>query len=105
MKFEGDDRKQESNLIKHGFDFADAFQVFDFPLLSKLGDRQDYGEDRYIGIGLLNNRIVVIVYTETDIETVRIISLRKALSHGRKIDERYIKNRLGEDWCYVRSRY
>jgi hypothetical protein len=58
-------------------------------------EREDYSEDRYVGIGLLNGRVVVVVYTELDEETVRIISLRKALSHERRRYEQYLKNRLG----------
>jgi uncharacterized DUF497 family protein len=58
-------------------------------------ERQDYGEERCIGIGLLDGRVVVIVYTEPNEETVRIISLRKALSHERRRYEQYLKNRLG----------
>ena len=57
-------------------------------------DRQDYGEDRLVAIGLLDGRVVVVVYTEPDQETIRIISLRKALSHERKRYEQYLKNRL-----------
>ena len=57
-----------------------------------LDERNDYGEDRYIGIGLLDGRVVVVVYTEPDEETVRIISLRKALSYERRCYEQYLKN-------------
>ncbi|MCF2147507.1 BrnT family toxin [Desmonostoc muscorum LEGE 12446] len=53
-------------------------------MLVYLDDREDYGEDRYMGIGLLDGRVVVVVYTEPDEEILRIISLRKALSHERK---------------------
>jgi hypothetical protein len=54
------------------------------------------GEERWIGIGLLDGRVVVVVYTELDEETTRIISLRKALSHERTRDEQYLKNRLAQ---------
>jgi uncharacterized protein len=57
-----------------------------------LDEREDYGEDRWVGIGLLHDRIVVVVYTEPDNETIRVISLRKALSHERKRYEQYLKN-------------
>lgn len=95
MKFEWDERKNQSNLAKHGFDFADAFRIFNLPMVVEFDEREDYGEDRRISIGLLNGRVVVIVYTEPDEETVRIISLRKALSHERRRYEQYLKNRLG----------
>ncbi len=52
------------------------------------------GEDRFVAIGLLDGRVVVIVYTEPDDQTIRIISLRKALSLERKYYEQYLKNRL-----------
>jgi len=77
MKFEWDDSKNKSNLVKHGFDFADAFRIFNLPMVVELDERDDYGEDRCIGIGLLDGRVVVVVYTEPDEETVRIISRAK----------------------------
>lgn len=95
MEFEWDEYKNQSNLEKHGFDFADAFRVFELPMVIDFDDREDYGEDRYIGIGLLSGRVVVVVYTEPDEKTVRIISLRKALSYERRRYEQYLKNRLG----------
>ncbi|WP_313890101.1 BrnT family toxin [Nostoc linckia] len=82
-------------MTKHGFDFADAFRIFNLPMLVYLDERENYGEDRYLGIGLLDGRIVVVIYTEPGEEMVRIISLRKALSHERKRYEQYLKNRLG----------
>ena len=40
--------------------------------------------------------IPAVVYTEPDNETIRIVSLRKALSYERKQYEKSIKNRLGK---------
>ena len=79
MDFEWDDRKNETNLDKHGFDFTDAYRVFDIPMVVDLDDREDYGEDRWIGTGMLDGRVVVVVYTEPDESTIRVISFRKAL--------------------------
>jgi uncharacterized DUF497 family protein len=39
--------------------------------------RNDYGEQRMIGVGLLDCLVVLIVHVESD-ETIRIISMRKA---------------------------
>lgn len=94
MEFEWDEYKNQRNIEKHGFDFADAFHLFELPMVIDLDNREDYGEDRYIGIGLLSGRVVVVVYTEPDEKTVRIISLRKALSYERRRYEQYLKNRL-----------
>lgn len=92
MDFEWDGRKNEINLDKHGFDFIDAYRVFDSPMVVDLDECDDYGEDRWIGTGMLDGRLVVVVYTEPDERTIRIISLRKALSQERKCYEQYLKN-------------
>ena len=94
MNFEWDELKNEINIDKHGFDFADAYRVFDLPILVDLDERDDYGEDRWIGTGTLDGRVVVVVYTEPNEQTTRIISLRKALLHERRCYEQYLKNRL-----------
>ena len=83
MKYEWDEQKNQSNLRKHGYSFKNAIEIFDGPMLIDLDDRFDYGEDRWIGIGRLRSQIVVVVYTEPDDGTIRIISLRKALKNER----------------------
>jgi uncharacterized protein len=95
MKFEWDEDKNRANIRKHGFDFADAWNVFAMPMLVSLDDRNDYGEDRWIGIGQLSSTIVVVVFVEREVDVIRIISLRKALSRERKQYEQIIEDRLG----------
>nr|VFJ50261.1 MAG: hypothetical protein BECKFM1743C_GA0114222_100829 [Candidatus Kentron sp. FM]VFK08523.1 MAG: hypothetical protein BECKFM1743B_GA0114221_100735 [Candidatus Kentron sp. FM] len=97
VNFEWDERKNRANVHKHGLDFSDAWEVFDNPMLISFDNREDYGEDRLIGIGLLRARIVVVVYAERVEGIIRIISLRKALSYERKKYDRIIGNRLGAD--------
>ena len=80
--------------MSQGFDFADAYRIFNLPIVVELDERENYGEDRFVAIGLLDGRVVVIVYTEPDDQTIRIISLRKALSYEGKYYEQYLKNRL-----------
>ena len=41
-------------------------------------NRKDYGEKRYVGLGHIRKRLMVIVYTERDLDMIRVISLRKA---------------------------
>jgi uncharacterized DUF497 family protein len=95
MQFQWDEEKNKSNQAKHGFDFVDAYRVFESYLLEEIDQREDYGEVRVKGTGVLDGRIVVIVFSEPDEETIRVISLRKALTHERKQYERELKDRLG----------
>ena len=95
MKFEWDEEKNKENILKHELDFADAWEIFDAPMLTNLDTREDYGEDRWIGISFLKNFIVVVTYIERA-EVIRIISLRKALKHERTRFEEALRNELGE---------
>ena len=87
--------KNASNIEKHGLDFADGKEIFQAPMLTALGTRLDYDEDRYVGIGFLKNIVVVVVFTEPARNTIRFISLRKAVKHERNKYEQALKNRLG----------
>lgn len=89
MRFEWDEQKNSASWRKHGFDFSATPEIFQGPMLVRLDTRHNYGEERWIGIGITHGRVVVVVYTERDNgETIRIISLRKALKYERKHFER-----------------
>lgn len=94
MNFEWDEEKRRSNIIGHGLDFADSREIFEGPMLTGLDEREDYGEDRWIGVGLLKGIVVVIVFTERGEDTIRVISLRKALKHERIKYEQVIRDGL-----------
>ena len=54
MELEWDEAKRENNLRKHGLDFRDAAQVLEGYTLELEDDREDYGEFRYLAVGLLD---------------------------------------------------
>lgn len=45
MNFEWDEGKNEVNIDKYGFDFTDAYRIFDLPMAVELDERGDYGEN------------------------------------------------------------
>ncbi len=83
-KIDWDAAKNKINMEKHGLNFEDASFVFDSPTVTFEDDRYGYGEKRYITLGLLGQREVVIVHTPRA-EQTRIISMRKANARERKI--------------------
>ena len=95
MKFEWDKQKNKANIEKHGLDFADAHKVFESPMLVRIDDREDYDEDRWIAIGLMDMRVVVMVFTEPKENTIRIISFRKATTDECRRYEQAYKNEFG----------
>ena len=96
MNFAWDDNKNQENIGKHELDFADAWQIFEAPMLVDIDNRRNYGENRFVGLGFLKNFVVVIVFTEPDEETIRVISLRKALKYEREQFEIHLQHELGE---------
>ena len=84
MRIEFDPVKRTTTLEIRGLDFAHAGAVFAGATLTVKDDRRDYGEDRYITIGFLDGRMVVLVWTPRH-EAYRIISMRKANDRERKL--------------------
>lgn len=84
MQFEWDKQKNEENKKKHHICFENAIRVFwDYYRIEILDERMDYGEERYVVIGMVEN-IISVVYTERG-EVTRIISARKATEKERKM--------------------
>ena len=84
MKFSWDKKKRKENIKKHGLDFADAGIVFSGVTITLEDDRNFYGEQRFVTIGMLQSIIVVIVHTE-DNNDIRVISMRKATKNEQKL--------------------
>ena len=77
MHFTWHESKRQVTLQRRGVDFAQAEQVFVGPTFTFEDDREEYGEQRWVTLGLLNGIVVVIVHTET-VDEIRVISMRKA---------------------------
>ena len=84
MKISWNHTKQRKNLHKHGLDFSDAELVFAGATVTFDDDRYEYGENRFITLGMLYGAVVVIAHTEED-EVIRILSMRKATKNEQKI--------------------
>ena len=72
-----DRTKRDKTLKARGLDFRRAREVFSTLQLTRLDDRREYGEQRFITAGRLDDRMVVIVWTPRG-RARRIISMRKA---------------------------
>ena len=86
-----DGPKRRRNLRKHGFDFADAEQVFGGVTYTYEDDRLAYRERRFVSLGLLREIVVSIVHTEEG-DHIHIISMRKATKREREIYFQSITN-------------
>ena len=85
MDFEWDERKSRENLAERGIDFQKGVQVFRDPFRKEGEDtRRDYGETRMKTIGIVDGVELTVVYTFRG-ENIRIISVRRASRHERRI--------------------
>lgn len=82
MEIEFDPAKDESNITKHGVSLQ-AAEEFDWnTAFEREDDRFDYGEVRFVAIGLIGDRLHVLVFTNgSHDDAVRAISLRPAEKH------------------------
>lgn len=85
MEVTWDEEKRRSNLAKHGLDFADAPTVFRGAVFVFEDPRRSYGEQRFVALGMLREIVVVIAFTEPEEDSIRIISMRKAIRNEQQI--------------------
>jgi uncharacterized DUF497 family protein len=62
-EFDWGDAKAEANLRKHEISFREASRVFDDAFAVRVQDfTQDYGEDRFVATGLLEDVLAAVAY-------------------------------------------
>jgi uncharacterized DUF497 family protein len=81
--FEWYPEKSRTNAEELQIPFSMVPVVFEGPLLARRDLRHDYGEERWIAVGLLGHVPVVVVYTKRG-HRIRIISARKANRRERE---------------------
>ena len=91
MDFEWDANKSRSNFSKHGVEFAEAQQIFEGIVFSRIDERKEYGETRHISIGSLGEGLVLLVAHTTRGSKTRLISARKANKREEEIYYEYIE--------------
>jgi uncharacterized DUF497 family protein len=84
MTVEWDEAKRRANVQKHGLDFVGIAEVFGGLTATMEDDRHPYGEQRFITLGLLSGRVVVVVHTERA-DRIRVISVRKATKNEQQL--------------------
>ncbi len=95
MNFDWDPEKSEASLADRGFDFEFATLIFDGPILQVEDRRRDYGEVRFVAIGLAEGIALTVVFTDRPDPAGgvvrRVISARRSNRHERKAYETAIQ--------------
>ena len=77
MQITLDPDKNERNIRERNLPFAWASEFEFSTALGYVDVRKDYGETRYIALGMLHERLHVLCFAETS-DGIRVISFRKA---------------------------
>ena len=64
MELEWDEHKRLDVIRKRGVDLLEAALIFEGPVLTRIDDREDYGEVRLISLGLVDGEPYILVHTE-----------------------------------------
>ena len=95
VRFAWDRKKSDANYRERGFDFAFASLIFEGPILMAEDRRRDYGECRFVAIGLADQIHITLVFTDRaglkDEVVRRIISARRSSRKERKLYDQSCK--------------
>lgn len=89
LELEWDEPKREEVLAERGVDILTAALIFERPVLTRRDDRADYGEERFLSLGLVEDVPYTVVWTPRG-ERRRIVT---AWQGGRK-DHATYQNRF-----------
>lgn len=94
MRVDWDPAKDEANQQKHGLGFEEASELFTSgsEYLEIVDEHHSAHEDRFIAIGPIRRGVVLVVWTERDGDTVRIISARFATKRETRLFHRYMED-------------
>jgi hypothetical protein len=79
--------KNDTNIEKHGISFNEAAELFrsGVDYLEIFDEAHSVDEDRFLAIGPISRGLVLVVHTEQDEDTIRIISARWATKAEREL--------------------
>ena len=91
MRFAWDPEKENANRTKHGISFSEATELFsrDVDYLEIYDEAHSREEDRFIAIGPVSGRFLVVVYAEATEDVIRLISARLATRREIHLYRRY----------------
>jgi uncharacterized DUF497 family protein len=87
MRITYDPQKRADTLASRGLDFEDAPFIFDGEYYEEIDDRRDYGEVRFLTVGFLRGRLMMLVWTPRG-DARHVISMRKC---NEREQERYAR--------------
>lgn len=83
MEITFDPVKRDQTFNDRGLAFEDAALIFAGPTYDQIDDRFDYPEERIVTVGMLEDRMMIVVWTQRG-DARHVISMRKANEREQK---------------------
>lgn len=94
VKIRWDGAKNLANQKKHGISFDEAQDLFTSGEYLEIFDAEhSETEERFVAIGLINRGLIVVVWTQSEEDTMWIISVRFATRREEGLYESHIGKR------------
>jgi uncharacterized DUF497 family protein len=95
VRFDWDEGKNAANQAKHGVSFEEASALFlsGVDYLELFDEAHSIDEERFIAIGPISRGVVLVVWTEQDDNTIRIISARRATTREHAYYDAFVGRR------------
>lgn len=96
MLFEWDEVKRQRIIAERGVDLLHAALIFEGVILTRRDDRHDYGEERMISLGMVENECFVVVHTQRG-DIMRLITAWRGGRYDQDIYQARIAGRAAAD--------
>ena len=83
MDFDWDEAKRQEVLVERNVDLLEAALIFEGPVITEIDTRRDYGEPRFISLGMVGGNAFFVVHTERDGVT-RLITSWQGGKRGKR---------------------
>lgn len=87
MEFEWDEEKRLQVLDTRNLDILEAALIFEGEVITRKDEREDYGEERFISLGLVDGEAYIVVHTERNGVTRLITAWKGGRNDFRKYQE------------------
>ena len=83
MEFEWDEDKRQLLIVERDVDLMRVARIFEGAVITEIDDRHDYGETRWVSLGMIRGEAFYVVHTERN-SVRRLITAWKAGENGKR---------------------
>ena len=88
---EWDENKRQDVLKRRGIDLLDAALIFENEVITQIDGRRDYGETRFVSLGMVDGECYIVVHTERNGVTRLITAWKGGQDDRTRYQERFAR--------------